>query len=51
MKKVLASMAIGMASGVAGSYFIYSEYKKGNLNKMMDKVTSKAKSTVNKAMK
>lgn len=48
MKKMLASMALGMAAGMAGSYFIYVEYKNGKLSKMLNKVSDTAKDAANK---
>lgn len=48
MKKVFAAMAAGMAAGVAGSYFMYSEYKSGALSKMLNKVSDTASGAASK---
>lgn len=48
MKKVVASMALGMVSGMAGSYIMYREYKKGNLPKMLNNAMKETNKVVSK---
>ena len=48
MKKYLAAVMFGMASGVAGSYIMYTEYKNGNLSKMINKANNKVQNVMNK---
>ena len=40
MKKTLGMMAIGMGMGAAG-YFMYDQYKSGNLQKFVNKAEKK----------
>lgn len=47
MKKALAAMAAGVGVGAAGSFFIYSQYKNGNMQKMLNKVEKKADEMMN----
>lgn len=47
MKKALAAMAAGVGVGAAGSFFIYTQYKNGNMQKMINKVGNKAGEMMN----